>query len=198
MKTIALIGSFCARREVVAMLALAALLAPSRLQADTYNINRTFSDGSSVAALTGTLTLPQGNYVIMNTGPSPFTDVNLTLTVNGNPYVLTHALTGLINGTGQFLINAGPTALTFDTATADGANPADLVFSDNFDPLAENRYAIGHNGAPNFEAAYTITAGFFVPTALPAQFGLVPEPGTGALLLLSFGCAGLQRLRRRS
>src|SRR6266446_1184759 len=99
-----------------------ALIISNSAQAAQYHVNRSFTDGSSSATLTGTLDIPMGSYTIQNSGPSPFTAVNLTLTVNGTPFTLTHALTGVIHGTGQFLISATPTTLTFNTANANGGN----------------------------------------------------------------------------
>ena len=105
----------------------AASLTASSSQAVVYEVNRTF--GIPSATLTGTVDVPLGNYVIQNETPNPFTDVNLTLTVNAFPYSLTYALTDLVDGTGQFFVDATPTTLTFSTANGDGSNPADLVFS---------------------------------------------------------------------
>src|SRR5262249_12365308 len=95
---------------ITAIIIMIATSAPATI----YNVNQTFSG----ATLVGTLDIPPGNYVIANRGPSPFTAVNLTLTVNATSYNLTYALTGIISGTGQFLINATPTTLSFNIANA--------------------------------------------------------------------------------
>ena len=143
----------------------------------TYYVDRSWS----TATLIGPLEIPMGNYIIQNQGPSPFTSVNLTLTVNGTPYAVNNVHTDLIYGTGAFTIDAGPIALIFD-ASGDGSNPADLVFSDS--PInIDNRYAIGANGDPGFEIGFT-DAGSVVQTGLtfPLTFAVVPEPTTFALL----------------
>src|SRR5690242_5644873 len=97
--------------------------APSAL-ADTYTVNRLFSDGVDTATLVGTVDIAEGNYTITNGGSSPFTAISLTLTANGTPYTVDNTLTGIILGTGQFLITASPTQLIFGTASADSGNPA--------------------------------------------------------------------------
>jgi hypothetical protein len=193
------------KRVIYAATAIAVMITGSA-QATLYDVNRSITDGSSIATLTGTVDCSVGTYDIMNQGASPFTAVNLILTVNGTSYTLNNALTGIIWGTGQFLIEATPTTLTFSTATADGGDPADLVFSDNTtDPYANDRYVIGSNADPQFEAAYT-DAGNVLSTTVtfPTIFGTagtaVPEPTTmiaGAMLLLPFGASTLRMLRKR-
>src|SRR5262245_22270021 len=94
-------------------------------QAIVYAVNRSFQ----TATLTGTVSIPAGNYVIQEQNPNPFTNVNLSLTVNAGSYNLVNALTDWIYNGGQFFINASPTTLTF-SASGNGSGPADLVFSD--------------------------------------------------------------------
>lgn len=71
-----------------------------------YAVNRSFAayDNGPVATLTGTLEIPVGSYTIQNSSASPITDVNLTLTVFATSFHLFNALTGVIYGSGQFLI----------------------------------------------------------------------------------------------
>ena len=98
---------------------LAAMLTPVAAMAVTFNVNRSWSNSGNNASLVGTLDVPIGSYTIQNGTPNPFTNVNLTLTVNGNPSpVLNVADTSLVVGTGQFLVNATPSVLTFNTANA--------------------------------------------------------------------------------
>jgi hypothetical protein len=174
----------------------AATMVASRSQAVTYEVNRSFTDGISTATLTGTVNVIIGNYVIQNANPNPFTAVNLNLTVNATSYNLTNALTDIVFGTGQFFIDATPTTLTFSTANGNGVNPADLIFSDNTNPSSTNRYAIGSNGNPAFEVAYT-DAGFVVAGArFPTVFGTaVPEPSSITLFSLAMLWLGLRRRR---
>lgn len=158
-------------------LAFAAMLTSST-QAALYQVNRSFMSGPTTATLTGTVDIPLGNYVIQNMAPNPFTSVNLTLTVNATPFNLINALTNDITGTGQFTINASPTTLIF-SASGNGANPADLVFSDNFNPQSFNRYAIGSDGNPAFETAVTMAGSAFANVQFPVTFGVfVPEPSS--------------------
>jgi PEP-CTERM motif len=176
----------------------AAMMIASSAQATLYDVNRFFTAGGTNATLTGTLDIPTGNYVIQNASVSPFTTVNLTLTVNAASFNLDNALTGFILGNGQFFIDATPTTLTFSTANADVHNPADLVFSDNSDPSLNNRYSIGYNGIPGFEVAYTDAGSVVTYATLPTVFGTaIPEPGSFALVGLSIvGLLAIIRRRR--
>jgi hypothetical protein len=164
----------------------AASLVTNSSQAVVYEVNRLFTEGFSIATLTGTVDVPIGNYVIQNTTPNPFTAVDLTLTVNASTYNLTNVSTDSIYGSGQFTIDATPTTLTFN-ASGDISNPADLVFHGNH-PLFINRYVIGSNGFPAFEVAYT-DAGTVGTTGVsfPTVFGTaVPEPSS-LLLIVAAG-----------
>jgi hypothetical protein len=185
-----------APRVLLAIALVAVLLVASSAQAVVYQVDRTFSDGFGTATLTGTVSVPLGNYVIQNMAPNPFTDVNLTLTVNAVPFSLMNALTGKISGTGQFTVDATATELIF-SASGNGANPADLVFSDNFDPNAPNRYVIGSDGIPSFQTASTESGFVSVqPVPFPNVFGIaVPEPSS--LVLWTLAVVGAGWMRRR-
>jgi Dockerin type I domain len=163
--------------------ALTIVMIASSAQAITYQVNQSWGGGT--ATLVGTVDVALGNYTIMNGGAHPFMNVMLTLTVNGTPFTLDHANTSQIFGTAEFFIDATMTSLTFDTANSNAGNPADLNFYDSIDT---NRYVVGSNGNPHFEAAYTTAGAVIADISLPFLFGTA---ATGALELAS--AASIQR-----
>jgi hypothetical protein len=181
------------RRFVFLMIATATLglVAPCASMADLYFVQRAWSN----ATLTGTVELPMGNYTIMNSSPAPFTAIHLTLSVNGNPIALfTNANTGLIQGAGQFFINAS-TTLTFSTAHGSGTDPADFEF-ENAGTFDLPRYVIGTDTNPGFQVAYYPGGGPIASVTFPTVFGiLIPEPS--AVTLGAVGAATLMIVRRR-
>jgi hypothetical protein len=162
--------------------------------AATYVVNRSWSGTGGIASLVGTIDLPLGNYTIMNMGPSPFTAIDLTLTVNGTPYSLVQADTSLIHGMGQFLIDATASTLIFDTANTDGLNGADLTFRT---ASTNDRYIIGSDFDPAFEVAYTSAGNVLnMDVTFPTVFGtIVPEPSS--LILFSLAAGVLLTLHRQ-
>jgi hypothetical protein len=93
---------------------LAAMLTPVAAMAVTFNVNRSWSQGSDTASLVGTVDVPVGSYTIQNGTPNPFTNVNLTLTLNGNAVTLNAVdLTDTL-APAQFLVNATSSVLTFN------------------------------------------------------------------------------------
>src|SRR5947208_10875131 len=74
--------------------ALAITMIAGSAQAITYQVNESWGGGS--ATLVGTVDVPLGTYTIMNNGAAPFTNVMLTLTVNGTSFTLDHADTSQI------------------------------------------------------------------------------------------------------
>jgi hypothetical protein len=195
----------------ISLLALATLsaistfaIAPSA-NAITYDVSRSWTDGTFTASLFGTVDVPLGNYTITNGGPSPFTSVNLTMILNGTTSaLLSQANTSLIYGTGQFFIFSTASSLIFDAANGDAYNPADLVFKDAAN-LA--RYGIGSDGIPSFEAGYnpffspstTVLASVALPNAFGTAASSVPDAGSTltmlgvSLLGLALGCNRLAR-----
>jgi hypothetical protein len=169
--------------KTVLALIVAVLCVPLTAKAVVYSVNRSFQ----TSTLTGTVSIPTGSYLIQNQGASPFTNVDLSLTVNGISHHLVNAVTDNIHGTGQFSIDATPTTLTFTAATADGFNPADLTFADTTASVGNNnRYGIGRDVSA-FESSVTEIGEFAVHgVTFPVAFGTaIPEPST--LLLLCTG-----------
>jgi hypothetical protein len=138
-------------RYILLLLIAAGGVITTRAQPVIYTVNRSFTDGSLMATLTGTVDIPLGSYTIQNESASPFTSINLTLAAGGNIYHLDEAITTYISGTGQFFIDAASTTLTFNTANANGNNPADLSFASP--PESRGPYAIGSDSSPGFEIA---------------------------------------------
>ncbi|NCS56215.1 MAG: PEP-CTERM sorting domain-containing protein [Microcystis aeruginosa G11-04] len=177
---------------------LAAMLTPVAATAVTFTVNRSWSESGNNASLVGTVDVPVGSYTIQNGTPNPFTNVNLILTVNGNPFpVLNAANTSLIWGTGQFLVNATSSTLTFNTANANGSNPADLVFVNSSAGLDGQKYVIGTDGNPGFETTINTSPGVTASVAFSVTFGTVqqvqqvPEPASlfGLGVLSTLGAA---------
>ena len=177
---------------------LAAMLTPVAATAVTFTVNRSWSGFGNNASLVGTVDVPVGSYTIQNGTPNPFTNVNLILTVNGNPFpVLNAADTSNISGTGQFLVNATSSTLTFNTANADGSNPADLVFVNSSTGFGGPFYVIGTDGVPGFETTINTSPGVTASVAFSVTFGTVqqvqqvPEPASlfGLGVLSTLGAA---------
>jgi hypothetical protein len=179
----------------VGILVVVVTTSSSSTFADDYSVNRSWNDGANTASLVGTVSLPQGSYTITNGTPNPFTAVNLTLTANAVSYALDQANTSLVFGTGEFHISATASTLTFDTANANGSNPADLRFTSS---VSSDRYAIGYDGNPGFQLASTSTASVEASQSFPTVFGVaVPEPTLAAPILLTLLAAHTGRRRRR-
>ncbi|MCA2618528.1 MULTISPECIES: PEP-CTERM sorting domain-containing protein [unclassified Microcystis] len=176
---------------------LAAMLTPVAATAVTFTVNRSWSESGNNASLVGTVDVPVGSYTIQNGTPNPFTNVNLTLTVNSNPFTLNTANTSNISGTGQFLVNATSSTLTFNTANADGSNPADLAFLNSSTGFGGPFYVIGTDGDPGFEIAINTSPNVAASVALSVTFGTVqqvqqvPEPASlfGLGVLSTLGAA---------
>lgn len=185
---------------------LAAMLTPVAAKAVTFTVNRSWSNGSDNASLVGTVDVPIGSYTINSTGtPNPFTNVNLTLTVNGNPFTLDAANTLLLSGTGQFLVNATSSTLTFNTANASAGNAAELAFVNSSTGNGGPGYVIGTNAGSGFEIATKTSPNVFAQLTLPVTFGTaqtaqqVPEPaslfGLGVLGTLGVGSTLKRKLK---
>jgi hypothetical protein len=93
---------------------LAAMLTPVAAMAVTFNVNRSWSSFGNNASLVGTVDVPVGSYTIQNGSPNPFTNVNLTLTINGNPVTLNAVALTNTSAPAQFLVNATSSVLTFN------------------------------------------------------------------------------------
>ena len=162
---------------------LAAMLTPVAAKAITYTVNRSWSESDNNASLVGTVDVPIGSYTIQNGTPNPFTNVNLILTVNSNPFTLDAANTSGVFGTGQFLVNATSSTLTFNTANADGSNQAFLAFVDSSTGLTGPLYGIASQNVSAEVGASTLVS-VFASVSFPVTFGTaqtaqqVPEPAS--------------------
>lgn len=166
---------------------LAAMLTPVAAKAVsvTYNVNRSWSQSGNNASLVGTVAVPLGNYTITDGGSTPFTNVNLTLKLNGTPYTL-DTVYNVTNADGKFYVNAGPSALIFNTADAVAPNVAGLSFvnldGDYYD-IKTYDSSIEQAGDSSGRSQVTASVSF------PLTFGTaqqVPEPltmlGAGVVL----------------
>jgi hypothetical protein len=187
------------RKSAIALLVIV-LWSPAAARAVVYNVNRSFRDiGTPAGTLTGTVTAPIGNYVVQNQSASPITNVNLTLNVGGASVNLTSVSTLFVRGSGQFLINATPTTLTFSTANANGSNPADLTFL--FSDFNTNFYGIGSDTLPMFEVGITNAGSASAKVTFPTVFGTADVPEPSSLLLLAAAAISLRsaiRIKRSS
>ena len=112
---------------------------------------------------------------------------------------MNNVFTDYISGSGQFSITASPASLIFDPR-GDAYNPADLVFSDKLVSSDPNRYAIGANGNPAFEVAYTVAGNVpaDIAPSFPVTFAVVPEPSVLSLLVIAFGSTAIRRFRTQA
>lgn len=179
--------------------AVASMIASSA-QATRYKVYRSFTTNDLTAELTGTLDIPIGHYVLEHNSPSPFTDLNLTVNMNGTPFPLVYAITGGVTSNTQFIVEATSTALTFSTANEIPGMNTYLAFTDKTLYFLPNRYIIGSYFGTDMELAQTtIDDGVQQAEAnltFPVIFGTaIPEPSTA--LLLCIGALGIATLRRR-
>ncbi|MFM8299493.1 MAG: PEP-CTERM sorting domain-containing protein, partial [Microcystis aeruginosa] len=161
------------------------MLTPVAAKAVTFTVNRSWSQSGNNASLVGTVDVAIGSYTIDVTGnPNPFTNVNLTLTVNTNSFTLDAAYTSNITGTGQFLVNATSSTLTFNTPNANGSNQAFLLFVNSSTGFSDPFYSIGSDNSPGFEIAVGTPPNVLASVSFPVTFGTaqtaqqVPEPSS--------------------
>ncbi|RPH89655.1 MAG: PEP-CTERM sorting domain-containing protein [Chroococcales cyanobacterium metabat2.561] len=157
---------------------LAAMLTPVAAMAipvvTTFNVNRSWSQGSDTASLVGTVDVPVGSYTIQNGTPNPFTNVNLTLTVNGNAVTLNAVdLTDTL-APAQFLVNATSSVLTFnaDVSGCSSDCGSRLVFIDS---------SLGQSNGP----FYRIGSRFLGPV-ISREVGVIISPFTAVESSLNF------------
>ena len=176
--------------KIVSVVFLAAATFTTPVMANTYEVNRTFSDDNTGLTFTlgGTVDITFGYYIISaDTTALPFANVNLSLTVNGISYSLDQA-DYRIGGTGKFTINADPTTLTFGADYGDSYNGAYLAF------VGSACYQIVAQGGFYEAADSPAGTALTFTTTLPTVFGSVPEVGsTFALLGLTLAAMGAAR-----
>jgi hypothetical protein len=152
--------------------------------AGTYTVNRAWGDdGSSPvsspgsrASLTGTVNIPDGVYVLDKNSPSPFSAVNLTLTMNADGETLAIAMTEVytrISGNAKVIIRADGHQLTFQhTGNASSTDAAVVQFWDAGDLAC---YALGQDIVVDSQMAFC--AGSFVVDKIvfPQVLGVVQK-----------------------
>ncbi|TRU94088.1 MAG: PEP-CTERM sorting domain-containing protein [Microcystis wesenbergii Mw_QC_B_20070930_S4] len=210
--TLALAGA----TSLAAMLTpVAAMAIPAIPAVTTFNVNRSWSDGSDTASLVGTVDVPLGSYTIQDGAPNPFTNVNLTLTVNGNAVTLNAVDLTDTSAPAQFLVDATSSVLTFNPDVSDpGCSSSSicsssLEFIDSSLGLSGPRYSI--QLASVFGISESIELGLipaFTSVSsspnFPVTFGTaqqqpatsVPEP-TATVGLLGLGLLGVGSALKR-
>jgi hypothetical protein len=195
---------------------LAAMLTPVAAMAipvvTTFNVNRSWSQGSDTASLVGTVDVPVGSYTIQNGTPNPFTNVNLTLTVNGNAVTLNAVDINDTFAPAQFLVNATSSVLTFNadiSGCSSNCSPS-LEFINSSQGLSGPLYRI--ESKVSFGSSESIEQGVIQSpftivessTNFPVTFGTaqqqpptsVPEP-TATVGLLGLGLLGVGSALKR-
>jgi hypothetical protein len=192
---------------------LAAMLTPVAAMAVTFNVNRSWSQGSDTASLVGTVDVPLGSYTIQNGTPNPFTNVNLTLTVNGNAVTLNAVDINNTFAPAQFLVNATSSVLTFnaDISGCSSDCSSSLEFINSSQGQANGPIysieSVSDLGSISSEERGVIQSPFTIvvsSTNFPVTFGTaqqqpptsVPEP-TATVGLLGLGLLGVGSALKR-
>jgi hypothetical protein len=153
--------------------------------ANTYKVQRMWTDdGSSsfgspgfIVCLKGTVEIPRGTYILDKDSPSPFTSVNLVMTIKDGAQTYSFDLVeayAFISGNARVIIQATDKSLVFDhSADAGPADEAILQFWDTNDLIC---YGLGHDIIDNSQAA--IFDGIFVIERIPfpQTFGTILNP----------------------
>jgi hypothetical protein len=191
---------------------LAAMLTPVAAMAVTFNVNRSWSQGSDTASLVGTVDVPLGSYTIQNGTPNPFTNVNLTLTVNGNAVTLNAVDINNTFAPAQFLVNATSSVLTFnaDISGCSDDCESELEFINSSQGTSGPFYriqSVSFFGVSESTERGVIQSPFTIvvsSTNFPVTFGTaqqqpptsVPEP-TATVGLLGLGLLGVGSALKR-
>ncbi|TRU30456.1 MAG: PEP-CTERM sorting domain-containing protein [Microcystis aeruginosa Ma_QC_B_20070730_S2] len=195
---------------------LAAMLTPVAAMAipavTTFNVNRSWSGGGGTASLVGTVDVPVGSYTIQNGTPNPFTNVNLTLTVNGNAVTLNAVSVAATAAPAQFLVDATSSVLTFNADVSGCSSNCEslLKFIDSSQGLSGPLYFIGSEASFGFVGSReqgVIQSPFTSVVSspnFPLTFGTaqqqpptsVPEP-TATVGLLGLGLLGVGSALKR-
>lgn len=161
----------------------------SRASALTYTVNQLISDGTLSATVTGTIDVGLGDYTLTD-GGTPFSSVNLLLTIGSSTYELNAAgVTG--DGTGQLFVSATSEFLTLN------ATPSVELHFFKFGDFGA--YQIIHGSTTE----QMVIGSDFVSAAvtLPMVLGTVPSgvpDGSATVLLLGSALAALACIRRRN
>ncbi|TRU86999.1 MAG: PEP-CTERM sorting domain-containing protein [Microcystis novacekii Mn_MB_F_20050700_S1] len=193
---------------------LAAMLTPVAAMAVTFNVNRSWSEGTNNASLVGTVDVPVGSYTIQNGSPNPFTNVNLTLTINGNAVTLNAVNLTETSAPAQFLVNATSSVLTFNPDVSGCSFGAicqsQLEFIDSSQGLSgpfyriQSVFSLGFSQNEEYGVIRSPFTGVTSSINLPVTFGTaqqqpptsVPEPTT-TVGLLGLGLLGVGSALKR-
>ena len=162
----------------------------SRASALTYSVNQLISDGITSATVTGTIDVALGDYTFTD-GDSPFSSVNLLLTIGASTYDLNAAgVTG--DGTGQLFVSATSGFLTLN------ATPSVELMFFKFGEFGAYQIIHGSTTEHMVIGSDFVSAAVTLPMVLGTASGGTGVPdGSATVLLLGGALMIVGCIRRR-